>query len=139
MRKSLALLPLLGLSGAALADPPPVHRQDVIRRAATMFDQCDTNHDGWLTLEEYHHALAAIAKARGATPTAQGWAKADAQFAAVDQARLGRVARQQFIDAAVAHTDGADLNHDGIVTPDEARKAASIKRKMAKEQAKATR
>ena len=30
-----------------------------------------------------------------------------------------------------------DLNHDGIVTADEARKAASIKRKIAKEQEKA--
>ena len=139
MRKCLGLLPLLFVGGAALADPPPVHREDVIHRAAAMFDKSDTNHDGWLTLDEYHRALAAIARAKSATPTAEGWAKADAQFAAVDQAHLGRIARQQFIDAAVAHTDGADLNHDGVVTPDEARKAASIKRRHAKEQDKAAR
>ena len=89
----------------------------------------DTNHDGILTREEYHAALAAIAKAKSATPTEKGWAMVDAQFDAVDQSHTGRIPRDAFIAAATAHFDGADLNRDGIVTPGEARKAAKMKRK----------
>lgn len=127
------------VGGATLADPVAVKRADVIARAETMFDRADTNHDGYLTLDEYHRALAAIAKAKGATPTPKGWAAVDAQFATVDQHHTGRIARADFVAAAVAHTDGADINHDGVVTPNEARKAATIKRKVAKEQAEAAR
>ena len=132
MSRSWLLLPMIACAGAALADPPPVHRIDVQRRAEFMFDKCDANHDGILTLAEYHAALAAIVKAKGGTPTPQGWAIVDAQFAAVDQTHSGRVARAQFVDAALAHFDGADLNHDGTVTPKEARMAAKIKNKAAK-------
>jgi len=137
MRKSLAVLPLLVLSGAAFADPPPARRAEVQARAEAMFDKADANHDGILTRDEYHAALAAIVKAKGGTPTAKGWAVVDAQFDAVDQAHTGRIPRGNFVAAALAHFDGADLNHDGTVTPDEARKAASIKRKVAKAQEKA--
>ncbi|WP_019834075.1 EF-hand domain-containing protein [Sphingomonas sp. PR090111-T3T-6A] len=123
---------MICVAGVALADPPPVKRTDVVARAATMFDRADTNHDGILTREEYHAALAAIAKAKSATPTEKGWAMVDAQFDAVDQSHTGRIPRDVFIAAATAHFDGADLNRDGIVTPDEARKAAKIKRKALK-------
>lgn len=135
----LLFLPVMGVAGAALADPPPVKRADVAARAEAMFVAADANHDGILTREEYHAALARIVKAKGGTPTAKGWAMVDAQFDAVDQAHTGRIPRGNFVAAALAHFDGADLNHDGIVTPDEARKAANIKRKVAKEQAKAAR
>jgi hypothetical protein len=137
MRKYLALACLLLGSGAALADPPPAKRSDVEARAAAMFDKADANHDGILTRDEYHRALAAIVKAKGGTPTPKGWAMVDAQFDTVDQAHTGRIPRANFIAAALAHFDGADLNQDGTVTPNEARKAASIKRKVAKEQEKA--
>ncbi|MBA2935365.1 EF-hand domain-containing protein [Sphingomonas sp. CGMCC 1.13654] len=137
MRKYLGLLPVLLLTGPALADPPPVYRTDVQARAEAMFDKADTNHDGILTRDEYHAALAKIAKARGGTPTAKGWAIVDAQFDAVDQAHTGRIPRANFVAAALAHTDGADLNHDGVVTPSEARKAATIKRRVLKQQEKA--
>jgi hypothetical protein len=131
-RYGLLLLPMICVSGMALADPPPVKRTDVVARAATMFDRADANHDGILTREEYHAALTAIAKAKGATPTDKGWAMVDAQFDAVDQSHTGRIPRDMFIAAATAHFDGADLNRDGIVTPNEARKAAKIKRKAMK-------
>jgi len=137
MRKCVGLLPVLLLAGPALADPPPVYRADVQARAEAMFDKADTNHDGVLTLAEYHAALAAIVKAKGGTPTAKGWAMVDAQFNAIDQTHSGRIPRANFVAAALAHTDGADLNHDGVVTPDEARKAATIKRKAMKQQEKA--
>lgn len=131
-RYGLLLLPLVCVPAVTLADPPPVKRTDVVTRAATMFDRADANHDDILTREEYHAALAAIAKAKGATPTQKGWAMVDAQFDAVDQSHNGRIQRNIFIAAATAHFDGADLNHDGIVTPAEARKAAKIKRKAMK-------
>lgn len=131
-RCGLLLLPMICVSGTAFADPPPVRRADVVNRAATMFDRADTNHDGILTREEYHAALAAIAKAKSATPTEKGWAMVDAQFDAVDQSHTGRIPRDAFIAAATAHFDGADLNRDGIVTPGEARKAAKMKRKAMK-------
>jgi hypothetical protein len=132
-----ATLAAVSTTGAAFADPLPVHRSDVQARAEEMFDKADANHDGMMTRAEYHAVLAAIVKAKGDTPTAKGWAMVDAQFDAVDQAHTGRISRASFVAAALAHTDGADLNHDGTVTPAEARKAASIKRKMLKEQAKA--
>ena len=135
MRTYLAL-PLLLVSGAALADPPPAKRADVEARAEAMFEKADANHDGILTRDEYHAALARIVTAKGGTPTAKGWAMVDAQFDAVDQAHTGRIPRGNFVAAALAHFDGADLNHDGTVTPGEARKAASIKRKVAKAQDK---
>lgn len=140
-RKALLFLALAVVAGAASgvarADPAPVRRVDVERRAALMFDRADANHDGILTRAEYHAALARIVKAKGGTPTAKGWAIVDAQFDAVDQAHTGRIPRGNFIAAALAHFDGADLNHDGTVTADEARKAAKIKRRAMKDQQKA--
>jgi len=132
MPRSWVLLPMLACASAAFADPPPVQRAAVQHRAESMFDRCDTNHDGVLTLREYHAALAAIVKAKGGTPTPKGWAVVDAQFATVDLAHAGRVTRAQFVDAALAHFDGADINHDGTVTPKEARTAAKIKNREAK-------
>ena len=132
MTRSWVMVAMIGWAGVALADPPPVARTAVQQRAETMFDKCDTNHDGVLTLAEYHAALAAIVKAKGGTPTPKGWAIGDAQFATVDQTHSGRVTRAQFVDAALAHFDGADINHDGTVTPKEARVAAKIKNREAK-------
>ena len=133
------LLSVALLAGPAPADPPPAKRADVEARADAMFDRADANHDGILTRDEYHAALAKIVKAKGGTPTPKGWAMVDAQFDAVDQAHTGRIPRGNFVAAALAHFDGADLNQDGTVTPGEARKAANIKRKVAKAQDKAAR
>jgi hypothetical protein len=137
MRAYVGMAACVALAGSAVfAEPPPVKRADVIARAEAMFDKADADHDGLLTRDEYHRALAAIAKAKGATPTAKGWALVDTQFNTVDRNHSGRIPRADFVAAAVAHTDGADLNRDGVVTPKEARKAADIKRKVAKEEGK---
>lgn len=127
--RSLAVLLLLGAAGAAIADPAPLHRDALVAHHEAMFDRVDTNHDGWLSKAEYLAALNAIDARRDVTPTAKGWARVEDQWNMVDQAHAGRVSRAQFVAAAIAHFDGADLNHDGIVTPDEARKAAKIKQK----------
>jgi Ca2+-binding EF-hand superfamily protein len=131
-RRWCLLLPIVVLSGVALADPPPVQRADVVSRAEGTFRIADRNHDGWLTKAEYHNVLAAIARLKGATPTAKGWAMVDAQFDAIDVNHTGRISHDRFIGAALEPFDGADLNHDGIVTPDEARKAAKMQEKAAK-------
>jgi hypothetical protein len=135
----LLILPAFGVAGAAFAEPTPAKRTDVEARAEAMFARADANHDGILTREEYHATLARIVAAKGGTPTAEGWRQVDAQFDSVDQAHTGRIPRGNFIAAALAHFDGADLNHDGVVTPNEARKAANIKRKVLKQQEKAMR
>jgi len=121
------LLAMAGWAGAALADPPPVLRADVESRAEAMFVQSDTNHDGYLSRDEYHATILARAKQFDAKVTPQGLQAADAMFDAVDIHHSGRVSHADFIAAALAHFDGADLNHDGKVTPSEARKAAKIK------------
>jgi Ca2+-binding EF-hand superfamily protein len=126
------LLPVLLISGAALADPPPVKRADVVARAEGTFRIADRDHDGWLSKAEYHNVLAAIARMKGATPTAKGWALVDAHFDAIDVNHTGRISHDRFVGAALEHFDGADLNHDGIVTPDEARKAEKLQEKAAK-------
>ena len=69
----------------------------------------------------------------GASSNAQS-AAVDAQFDAVDLGHTGRIPRAAFLAAAPAHFDGADLNGDGTVTPNEARKAATIKRRAMKGQ-----
>jgi hypothetical protein len=134
MRRYWLLFPAMAcVASAALADDPaPVKRADVQARAEEMFDKADTNHDGILTRVEYHAALAAIAKARGATPTPKGWAAVDAQFDGVDKDHTGRIPRAEFVGAALAHFDGADLDHNGTVTPEEARKAAKIQQQALK-------
>jgi len=130
MRKHwLLLLPLACLAGTALADPPPAYRAEVEQRAAMMFDRADTNHDGVLTRDEYVAATVALAKARGGTPTEKGIALVKAQFDAFDTSHTGRISRADFLAETMAHFDSADLNHDGIVTADEARKAAEKMRR----------
>lgn len=126
-----AVLPLAfaALASAAVAapDPAPVTRTSVERRAVATFTRADTNHDDYLSKEEYRAAILAVAARRGATPTDKGLAAADAQFDLIDTRHTGRIPRADFIAAAVAHFDGADLNRDGTVTAEEARKAGKIK------------
>ena len=102
-------------------------RADVESRAEAMFAKSDTNHDGFLSREEYHATILARARQFDAKVTPRGCKAADAMFDAVDIHHNGRVSHADFVGAALAHFDGADLNHDGKVTPDEARKAAKIK------------
>ncbi len=132
MSRKWLLLPIVGWAGAALADPPPVTRAEVGSRAEEMFAKADTNHDGFLSRDEYHASILARAKQFDAQVTPQGLAAADAMFDAVDIHHDGRVSHADFVAAALAHFDGADLNHDGKVTPDEARKAAKLKQKAMK-------
>jgi hypothetical protein len=134
MTKAWCLLPMIACAGIARADPRPVSRLAVAKRAEVTFAAADANHDGWLTREEYRAAI--LAEARRYDPkvpaTGKGMDMVMAQFDALDTAHQGRLSRQAYVTEALNHFDGADLNHDGIVTPDEARKAHDMRVKAAK-------
>jgi hypothetical protein len=131
MRRPIFLLLFATLPSIALAGMPPVQRGVVGSRAAATFDRADTNHDGLLSRAEYQAAI--LAYARRFDPkvpaTGKGMDVAMTQYDVIAQGRTGGIPRAAFIDAALAHFDGADLNHDGVVTPEEARKAGAIKQK----------
>ena len=133
-RPILSMLPfaaLLALAGAAIAEPPPVQRGVVGGRAASTFDRADTNHDGFLSRDEYRAAILAYARRFDPkVPTeGKGMDVAMTQYDVIARGNPRGIPRAAFIDAALAHFDGADLNHNGVVTPDEARKAAAIKQR----------
>ena len=130
MRRSIPLV-LIALPSIARADPPPVQRGVVGTRAAVTFDRADTNHDGLLSRDEYRAAILAYARRFDPKVPAQGKGMDSAmtQYDIIAQGRAGGIPRAVFVDAALAHFDGADLNHDGVVTPGEARKAAAIKQR----------
>lgn len=130
MPRPITLLLLAALSSAALAGPPAVQRGTVGSRAAHTFDLADRNHDGLLSRVEYRAAILAYARRYDPRiPTeGAGMTAAMTQYEAIAQGRAD-IPRDVFIEAALAHFDGADLDHNGVLTPDEARKAAAIKQK----------
>jgi hypothetical protein len=134
VRKSWWLIPFLLSAGAAHAETPPVERAQVAARAESLFAKADTNHDNWLSRQEYQAAILAIARKYDPKipSTGKGMDAAMVQFDVLDPTASGRVSHADFVAAALAHFDGADLNHNGKVTPDEARKAEKIKQRKLK-------
>ncbi len=130
MRSPITLLLLAALPTMARAEPPPVQRGVVGTRAAATFDRADANRDGLLSRLEYRAAILAYARRFDPRVPAEGKGMDTAmrQYDIIAQGRDG-IARAVFVDAALAHFDGADLDHDGVVTPVEARRAATIKQK----------
>jgi hypothetical protein len=129
LRPAVLLAALLPAWAAAQS---PVPRAGVEARAARMFAIGDRNHDGFLSRDEYRAAVLAVARRYDPKVPAEGpgMTMALAQFDALDRGHAGRIPRAVFVAAALAHFDGADIDHNGIVTPDEARRAAAIKQKM---------
>lgn len=134
--KALPLLLIAGVAAPAAAAPAPmpVTRNAVERRAAQMFTAADIDRDGWLTRTEYQSAV--VAQARRYDPavptTGKGMDAAMAQFDELAKPHEdGRIPRSAFVAAATAKFDSADLNHDGTVTPEEAREAGAIRRREA--------
>lgn len=105
-----------------------------------MFDRLDANHDGSISREEFMAAKPMVQERRvvvmNGGPDGDGHAMGmgmhrmgmhggmfGRMFATADANKDGRVSLQEATNAALAHFDAADTNHDGTITPDEMRAA----------------
>jgi Ca2+-binding EF-hand superfamily protein len=98
-------------------------------RETAVFDRMDTNKDGSVSRAEFDAAHKAMLAHRGGKP--QGamrgrgmhGAMAEGMFATADANKDGRISLQEATNAATAHFDSIDANHDGVLTRDEIRAA----------------
>jgi EF hand len=74
------------------------------------FDRLDTKHQGKVTLDEV--------KAHARNP-----ARAQAMFERIDTGHTGVVTREQYDTWLHKRFDSLDINHDGVLTPDEMRQS----------------
>ena len=102
-----------------------------------IFDRLDANHDGSISREEFQSAKPDVKERRvivmngdgqamepGATGMRMhrlGMGMRGRMFEMADADKDGRVSIQEATNAAAAHFDKADSNHDGTLTPDEMR------------------
>ena len=129
---------------------------DQALRINQMFDRLDTNHDGMISRDEF---AAMHAHEHGMGPDhdmgpghpgggPDGWHHDGAHMGhwgydhreldglvmmilhRADPAHTGTVTRDAFVAAALALFDQADINHDGILTPEEHRAAATVMRQQ---------
>ena len=90
-------------------------RQQALQMADSMFQRFDTNHDGVLTREEAQQAVAQVeAMHGGGNDDGRIQRMVDRMFGGAPSVTL-----QQFEAQALARFDRQDLNHDGVITPDE--------------------
>jgi len=89
-------------------------RQQALQMADSMFQRFDTNHDGVLTREEAQQAVAQVEAMRGGDDSGRIQRMVDRMFGGAQSVTL-----QQFEAQALARFDRQDLNHDGVITPDE--------------------
>jgi Ca2+-binding EF-hand superfamily protein len=89
----------------------------VQQQVQARFKQLDTNKDGQLSPSEF----AAVAPNIGTSQTAQQ------ALQAIDSNHDGKLSAEEFRAPQMAKFNKADLNHDGTVTPAEAKAAAGQK------------
>jgi hypothetical protein len=87
-------------------------RQQAMQMADAMFQRFDLNHDGVITRDEAEQARAQLASSGKGSGRAERMI--DRMFGDGQSVTQG-----QFEALALARFDKRDLNHDGLVTPDE--------------------
>jgi hypothetical protein len=92
-----------------------ISRQQAQQLADTMFQRFDLNHDGVVTVKEAERATASMGFGGERAGRILDRAFGDAQSLTL----------QQFEAQSLARFDREDLNHDGVVTPDERAQARS--------------
>jgi Ca2+-binding EF-hand superfamily protein len=128
MMKTLALFALaLGAVAASAQDLPdrPITRAEVIAATRLQFQKIDANHDGIVTRDEFDAFRARQAAAGGDdnpfTHVGGHW------FDHADPNGTGRVTLQQAEQHPLELFDMADMNHDGVISPSEARMAMALR------------
>lgn len=96
------------------------------RRASSLFAKADANKDGIVTRAEFDSATAnGKIKLRRANMRGSAIVRL---FDIADSDKDGRVSLAEAQQAALQQFDAADLNHDGVLTPDERRQASKADR-----------
>jgi Ca2+-binding EF-hand superfamily protein len=128
MMKAPALLAFALCATAASAQTLPDHpisRADVIAAARAQFQKLDANHDGIVTRAEFDAYRAKQAASGGDdnpfTHVGGHW------FDHADPNGTGRVTLEQAEQHPLQLFDMADMNHDGVISPTEARMAMALR------------
>jgi Ca2+-binding EF-hand superfamily protein len=128
MLKPFAVLVAILLPAAVSAqDLPdrPIPRSEVVAAAKAQFQKLDANHDGIVTRAEFEAYRAKQAAAGGDdnpfTHVGGHW------FDHADPDGTGRVTLQQAEAHPLRMFDMADMNHDGVVSQNEARVALALR------------
>jgi Ca2+-binding EF-hand superfamily protein len=126
--KRFALLALsLGATAASAQTLPdrPIPRAQIVAAAKAQFQKIDTNHDGIVTRAEFDAYRAKQAAAGGDddvfTHVGGHW------FDHADPNGTGRVTLEQAEQRPLQMFDMADMNHDGVLSPSEARMAMALR------------
>lgn len=127
-RLLIAALPLLIVTPAFAQDGggqphgnlAPQTKAQAEQREQMIFDQLDTNHDGYITQDEIN----AFIKLMGDNPRITG--RVTKMFADSDANHDGKVSAAEAKVQVDAAFDAADTNHDGVLTAEE-RQAARQK------------
>ena len=130
IKTPLALLTaaLFTTVAAAQALPDrPISRSEVIAAAKAQFQKIDANHDGIVTRAEFD-AFRARQAASGDANEGPFSHVGGHWFDHADPNGTGRVTLQQAEQHPLELFDMADVNHDGVVSPSEARMAMALSR-----------
>jgi Ca2+-binding EF-hand superfamily protein len=91
-----------------------------------LFDRADANKDGIVTRAEFDAAMTS-GRLRFHSASMRG-GLGGRMFETADTDKDGRVSLAEAQQLALQHFDASDLNHDGVLTPDERRQARQLTR-----------
>ena len=109
---------LCAMTASAQASEPDLTRAQALERADQLFQRFDLNHDGCVTRQEAELLGGKLLLIRASTgrDEAPGIGGHTLRFLRRRFAGLQAVTKTQFEAAFIAHFDGMDANHDGILT-----------------------